>query len=662
VRTFIPFLATFVLACGGASAQEVGWRFGLEDTWSQFGILNEVQAGEMLDKLQFLTQEQMERGDINVNGTAGGWGSMQPLATSPINFAQSDKLVRLLQSRGFSMLWNLRINAPWSSQANAGCYDHSTVSSCAPDADHEQALYDYMFAIVERYDGDGNMDMGYETPGDTTDDLRVPIQFYLMTGEIEFAGATPEPGSDEGYGDESRSHFWSDNVENLLSTHRILYRAIHDADPTGFSKLVSSGGVFWDLYTDFPDWPDTEGPTVRARLEGQNNHEAVYTESFERLRTMLQSFGDDSDGVECDYIGWHPHMAWREIDQAFAFIRKYAPDLPIYIDDMWTAIFLQNREDAPGNTLFYKGGQPMEGDFPNELVSDYSALRNGMVFNAAGVRDWYQARISRHMVKAFASAFGEGAERVSYSGTADFAIDRIGLTGYVNLLGTYGEGLPEKPAYYTYRLLVDKLHDFTSVEEVDVSDSPLTRAYLFQRPERGPVYVAWSETGGAPPDLDYSIPTGEMVSLPVFADTVLVTYPIEAPGSTEPATEYLQQIGGSVFLQLGYRPVFIESTSGGSVANESPPSISGPPLKANVYPNPFRSYAHIAFETSDATPVQLEVFDALGRRIAVLVNGTLMPGKHSLDWGAHGLSPGLYFFVIRAGTQQVAGTVVKTSS
>lgn len=658
MRTIITLLASFGLTYGAASAQDVGWRFGMEDTWSQFGILNEQQSGEMLDKLQLLTANQTERGDINVNGTAGGWGSMQPLASSSINFAQSDKLVRLLQSRGFSMLWNLRINAPWTSQANAGCYDHSTVTSCAPDTDHEQDLYDYMSAIVERYDGDGNMDMGYETPGDTTDDLRVPIQFYLMTGEIEFAGATPAPGPDEGYGDAARSHFWSDNIENLLRTHRILYRAVHDADPSGFSKLVSSGGVFWDLYTDFPDWPEVEGSTVRARLEGANNHDAPYVESFERLRSMLQSFGDDSDGIECDYIGWHPHMAWREVDQAFAFIRKYAPDLPIYIDDMWTAIFLQNRDDAPGNTIFHMGGQPMEGDFPNELVSDYSALRNGMLFNSPGVRDWYQARISRHMVKAFASAFGEGAERVSYSGTADFAVDRIGLTGSVNLLGTYGEGLPEKPAYYTYRLLVDKLHDFTSVEEVDVSDSPLTRAYKFERRDRGPIYVAWSETGGPPPDLDYSLTTGEVVSLGVSADTAIVTYPVENAGATDPSTEYLTVIGGAIALQLGYRPVFIEEVGRTGVGVEDLQPSTNRLVRA--YPNPFVSRIFINFETRAAGPVKLRVFDALGRRVASLVDEFLPAGSHSTTWDASTFVSGAYYFTLTSGGLTRAGALLKT--
>lgn len=63
-----------------------------------------------------------------------------------------------------------------------------TPKSCAPDAEHEDHLYNYVFALVERYDGDGVMDMGHTTPNDTNDDLIIPIQFYVFVGEVEFTG------------------------------------------------------------------------------------------------------------------------------------------------------------------------------------------------------------------------------------------------------------------------------------------------------------------------------------------------------------------------------------------------------------------------------------------------------------------------------------------
>jgi hypothetical protein len=558
--TYPVRLTAFALACATApgAAQPVDWRFGLEDTYAQLGgLLTEPQADALLEKMAWLTEPQAAGGDVNVNGTAGGWGGMQPTAGSPVRFAEADALVRRLQRHGFSMLWNFRINAPWASRGNADCYNRSLLTSCAPDAAHEQQLYDYVRALVERYDGDGVDDMGHETPGDPADDLRIPVRFYLMVGEIEFAGATPPP--EGGYGDDARSHFWTDSAEHLLRTHRLVYRALHDADPSGNTKLVGSGGVLWDLYADFPDWPDPDGPTVRARLRGQNNHDARYVESANRLRTLLRSFGDDGDGRECDYVGWHPHLPWREIPQAFALLRRLAPGKPIYVDDMWANVFLQDRADAPGNTLFTGGGAAIEGDFPNPLLRSYADLRRGVTFGQIpGARDWYHARHSRHLVKAFATAFGEGAERVSLSGNADFALDRLGITGHINLLGTLSEGFAEKPAYHTYRLLVGMLHDFSAAEAVAVSADPRTRVYRFDRPGRGPVFVAWSETGPPPPGLDYDVATGETVTFRVGSPHVLLTRVIDEPGQTAPETETLDAPGGTLTLRLGYEPVFLE--------------------------------------------------------------------------------------------------------
>lgn len=535
-----------------SAATPLDWRFGFEDTWSQLGgLLQPDQKALLLTKMRRAVEAQKSGGDVNINGLAGGWNGMQRGPDAPIRFQTTDTLVRLLQTHGFSLLWNLRINAPWASAGNPNCHDPSPLTSCAPDAAHEDHLARYIRAIVERYDGDGLDDM----PG-----LSVPVRFYLMTGEIEFPGATPGPrGEGDGWGDEADPGraFWTDSIANLLRTHRIVYRAIHDADPTGRTALVSSGGVLWDLYADFPDHPRTKGPTVQARLAGANNHGAPYTDSFARLETMLRSFGDDSDGIECDYVGWHPHMPWREIEQTFGLIRELTGDKPIYIDDMWTNVFLQDRPDAPGNTLFTGGGTAIEGDFPNPLVPGYRQLRQRMLLGDPQVRAWYDARGARHLVKAFVSAFGEGAERVSLSGNADFALDRLALTGYINPLGTAGEGFPEKPAYYTLRLLVVMIHDFTSVTELEVSDDPRTRVYRFERP-RGPLYVGWSETGPPPPNLDYSQPNGETVRFAVESVHWLETRPITQPGAADPPRRTRTAREGVLEIRLGYEPVLLE--------------------------------------------------------------------------------------------------------
>ena len=561
----VPRLQAGALLAGllssAAFAAQFDWRFGIEDTWGQLGdIVPWAWREALAAKLEPLTQLQPTGGDVNINGLAGGWRGMQPTPDAQIGFTQSDELVQRLQQHGFSMLWNLAINSDWASVANPDCYATSSADDCAPDAEHEQALYDYVRAVVERYDGDGVDDMGAETPGDAADDLVAPVRFFLMTGEIEFGGSnSPDPGS---YGDGATVHFWTDSLANLLRTHRIVHRAIHDADPTGATKLVSSGGVFWDLYADFPDYPALDGPTVAARLAGDNNHGAPYTASYGRLVAMLESFADDSDGVECDYVGWHPHMGWREIPQTLAFVRAHAPGKPIYIDDMWTNLFLMDRADAPGYAQFTDGGSAIAGDFPNPAFSSYSALRLLVFWNLFGAREWYQGRTARQLVKSFATAFGEGAERVSFSGDADFNPDRlVGYTGFLDLMDAYGDVAEDpyhaKPAYWTYRALVGKLHDFSCATEVAVSADPRTRVYRFERP-RGPLWIAWSETGGAPPALDYAVANGETVEFPVGVESLVRTGVIDTPGPTEPEVSTLPSPGGSLAVQLGFRPLLVE--------------------------------------------------------------------------------------------------------
>lgn len=75
-------------------------------------------------------------------------------------------------------------------------------------------------------------------------------------------------------------------------------------------------------------------------------------------------------------------------------------------------------------------------------------------------------------------------------------------------------------------------------------------------------------------------------------------------------------------------------------------------LQAAV-PNPFRTSTTLTLEVPHAGPATVEVFDALGRRVAVLHEGALASGEHALRFDANGLAGGVY--LVRA---EAAGTVV----
>ncbi len=68
------------------------------------------------------------------------------------------------------------------------------------------------------------------------------------------------------------------------------------------------------------------------------------------------------------------------------------------------------------------------------------------------------------------------------------------------------------------------------------------------------------------------------------------------------------------------------------------------------YPNPFNPATTIAFTLASDESVTLTVFDALGRRVAVLLDRKKMTrGSHTAQFRAQGLASGVYFYQLKAG-------------
>ncbi len=80
----------------------------------------------------------------------------------------------------------------------------------------------------------------------------------------------------------------------------------------------------------------------------------------------------------------------------------------------------------------------------------------------------------------------------------------------------------------------------------------------------------------------------------------------------------------------------------GSVEDVIPNEYS---LEQN-YPNPFNPTTTIKFSLPEASNVKLTVYNALGQKVAELVNSTLSAGSHSVNWDATNVSSGLYFYEI----------------
>ena len=82
--------------------------------------------------------------------------------------------------------------------------------------------------------------------------------------------------------------------------------------------------------------------------------------------------------------------------------------------------------------------------------------------------------------------------------------------------------------------------------------------------------------------------------------------------------------------------------SGLAVATDSDPPAPDGALDLRAAPNPARGATTLSFTLDRSGPVRLAVFDALGREVAVLVDGARPAGRHEARVDAGRLAPGVY--------------------
>jgi hypothetical protein len=68
------------------------------------------------------------------------------------------------------------------------------------------------------------------------------------------------------------------------------------------------------------------------------------------------------------------------------------------------------------------------------------------------------------------------------------------------------------------------------------------------------------------------------------------------------------------------------------------------------YPNPFSPSTSIVYTLPEPAQVSLVVYDALGRRVMVLSDGLQGRGRYVLPFSGVGLSNGIYYYELRAGS------------
>ena len=141
-------------------------------------------------------------------------------------------------------------------------------------------------------------------------------------------------------------------------------------------------------------------------------------------------------------------------------------------------------------------------------------------------------------------------------------------------------------------------------------------------------------------------PTGVWVISPdgVLLDRILFPSPDTSPsncnwGDADRKTLYITS-GNSL-----YRIRLAATTEVHDHGSLAPASFK---LYAN-YPNPFNPSTMISYQLRGSAPVELKVFDTVGRVVAKLVDGNQPAGTYSVVWDAGGFASGPYYYQLKAG-------------
>ncbi|MFH0992338.1 MAG: glycoside hydrolase family 3 N-terminal domain-containing protein [bacterium] len=81
-------------------------------------------------------------------------------------------------------------------------------------------------------------------------------------------------------------------------------------------------------------------------------------------------------------------------------------------------------------------------------------------------------------------------------------------------------------------------------------------------------------------------------------------------------------------------------------------------FRLGSFPNPFNATTTIVLSIPEHTNLTVRIFDLLGREVALLYNGEMVAGSHTLRWDAGRVSSGVYIVQFKAGSVFLSSKLV----
>jgi hypothetical protein len=126
--------------------------------------------------------------------------------------------------------------------------------------------------------------------------------------------------------------------------------------------------------------------------------------------------------------------------------------------------------------------------------------------------------------------------------------------------------------------------------------------------------------------------------------------------STEATPDFAPGVydGRVDLLRVVLEDIFGLPSGGGGPARIDPPPTGFRWALAQNAPNPCINSTRIRYEVAQAARVRIMIYDALGRRVNVLVDGAKGPGVHLAEWdgcndSGERVTSGVYFYKMEAG-------------
>ncbi|MBD3290089.1 T9SS type A sorting domain-containing protein, partial [candidate division KSB1 bacterium] len=401
---------------------------------------------------------------------------------------------------------------------------------------------------------------------------------------------------------------------------RLAYRAVKEADST--AQVLIAG-----------DSHMTEYPSVFNELNGK------YTDIVDMHR-----FGDESQYNPKEHLD---------------YIKNALSDAGYNLDN--TRIWITETGTYSGDPVPRETGTGVDLPFQNEKQQ------------AGGLLKYYVSAFSHGIEKVFwAWNIVEGFQRngsiFDYNGLIYDGYEWTGNSSndpngrYSNdptdIVYDKGSGV-KKLAYYTYKLMVDKLEN-GNWDNLSIVSNGSNNIYVYKFNITGDhIWILWWDWYNDP---DYS--DGETISFDLSvgkADSVMITESIPNADSGDEIQEdaypaffftRTEKVNDETAeITLGNEPVYVERTPFlTSIGSHGESNVSQEDICLYTgYPNPFNSQTQIRYNLQKSSNVTLNVYNVSGQQVATLVDEFQTAGEHKIMWEAKGLPSGLYIGKLNVG-------------